>query len=313
MSMFFLRRLIKFTLISFIFLSPISLSATPTSIDTFEGLKESISQRIALKNNKTPLQDASIALVLDFHGVIVKEKVQPNLPVGEEEARNPLVTLTEGAREFLEFLKAYQVPFVVATAWKPFDQVLDEVKKLGLVDLLDIQNSDITSAVWTLGRNQKIKFYQAGKLIALRYTDDWLNIPGDPFYRQKIYGVEAYFSMGKSQEEKTEFFSSLSFIGVVDDSVDNLDIARNDFNWSIHPQHGTQLLLLHFKPEAYKQSLLLDNLDKESWSSSDDDTESPDDAAPHISDGAHPSLKSVWIGGPPSPPTSSYFLDRKKD
>jgi hypothetical protein len=311
--MFFLRRVIKFTLISFIFLSPISLSAPLTSIDTFEGLKGYISQRIALKNNKTPLQDASIALVLDFHGVIVKEKVHPNRPVGEEEARAPLVNLEEGAREFLEFLKTYQIPFVVATAWRPFDQVLDEVKKLGLVDLLDIQTSNITSAVWTLGRNQKIKFYHAGKLIALRYTDDWLNTSGDPFYRQKIYGVEAYFSMGKSQEEKTEFFSNLSFIGVVDDSVDNLDIARNDFNWSIHPQHGTQLVLFHFKPEAYEESLLLDNLDKESWSSSDDNTESSDDAASFISDGTHPSLKSVWIDGPPSPPTSSHLLNGKKD
>lgn len=73
-----------------------------------------------------------LGVIIDFHGVIVREIFH-----------NPPLSLNPEAKEFLAYLKRSKIPFVVATAWDNFDEVLrDGVLSLELAELLDVKDQE---------------------------------------------------------------------------------------------------------------------------------------------------------------------------
>lgn len=305
--MLFSRALIRLIFLSSFIIFPFSpqaITADPKIVRTLDGVMDYVSpyetdlkhspQKLD-KNSSSQDQDKGrqVAVIWDFHGVVVEEESQPPAPqekLTEEEARKPLLTLRKGSVETFEILKSKGIPFVIATAWNEFKPVLDEVIKLGLAELLDIDTSLISQKDWSVledfslgqdkeGKPLQFKGHRIGRLVSLKYAthfEDKDYETKNRHYCQKIYALEA----GCSEEEKRNL-ANLSHIFVVDDSELNLTIAEEDFPSSIHSKYETILHLLHFQPpksEKNKNELQGeiiweggDHVSQEDYSSDDSD------------------------------------------
>jgi len=186
------------------------------------------------------VQSEDIAVILDFHGVMC-----------EEEAHLPPLRPKQGAREFLSYLKEEEgIPFVCATAWDDFNQVVEEgIVALELSELFEVNPAQETLLETVfLGKKQSVslKSYHNGKFAALKEIKDELDpSQKEPWFRQKIFALEKIYPQKK-----------FKYILAIDDGKNNLDIMQNDFPKTIYSKdkHFKELILLYLqKPRPAPQ------------------------------------------------------------
>lgn len=183
-----------------------------TTIYSFKILKEDI-KRLVDKENIPP---KNLCVILDFHGVWVNQQSH-KLPL----------TLKEGIIEILDYLQEKKVPYLVATAWDNFNEVIRDGS-----DVIDLQkycnvtpNQVAESKKYFLGPYKKTELegYRNGNVVALRYplteeeTQKEQAKEEHFYYEQKAFGPELVFPQNK-----------ITHLFFVDDSQYNFEVFRQD-------------------------------------------------------------------------------------
>ncbi len=172
-----------------------------------------------------------IGVIFDFHGVIVKE-----------EAHQPKLTLKPEAENLITQLKMQNIPYVCATAWNEFNDVIRD----GLngqngrlpslfKESFEIKEGKVDMGKFDLGKNNDVPLegYQNGKFVALRYE-------GNPWFRQKAFALEKVYGN-----------QSFDYVFAVDDSSYNLQLIEKDFEKTIHNNGLTKLNTLWLVEDSF--------------------------------------------------------------